>query len=553
MDALIHFISTPPFNASTRLFRNKQAKIFFTCLILTISLLNGSAAAAPLCKQPTSPSHHVEHSKQLQQLWHENVTEPWYYDAQGQPSVLTIDENWLAVRFTSIFASGSEMPEVIRQFNQRYAEAFVDMIYNPAYPDLGLYRVKSTHRSGMINTIIENGDPAVRTLLPAFISDDNSKVLGETIRVEWKSQILPQRRLQLLQSIGAIDYSTELVDHNELIQLDPCQISTWQAANLLAEDVQVIRAIPELISVEAPIRVQFDLNSQGGVAGSALPFSLTIHFNDTVKIELGTLANLNLKPAGIFRNLFAVEYDTPLSAIDTRRSPIQLHGRLYLYASGEFELPRIPIFYRNTGSETNKVQRINTPAISVRMAALVPEAQGDYRLQIPSQLKSVVATDNHNLDDNVTLWQPLVACLILLATVAVMLQTRKQHQTSHLSQEIIVELTDLQRLQQVLDTWGPLIKIGHTLRCYLVSWAGVKGASTGGGARLFFATLQPNIEPEFHSQIEHILQWLDDSLAHDVTDEEKTDLVEQVTHLVTNLEKHRPSVATQHNSVVAHP
>ncbi|OQY22002.1 MAG: hypothetical protein B6I37_07880 [Desulfobacteraceae bacterium 4572_35.2] len=325
MDALIHFISSARFKNVTGPTISKHIAICFSCLVLSVTIFGGSATAAtPLCKQPTppsqisppSPSSLVAHSDQLRRVWQENLAELWFYDTEGQPVVPTIDNNWLAVRFTAVFTTASDMPEVMVEFNQRYGEALVDVIYNPAQPDLGLYRFKPTHRNGVINTILASGDSTIRYILPTLSIDGQTQILGERISVRWKSQIRPQRRQQLLQSVGAINYSADLVGREEVIQIDPCHMSTWQAANRLAEDVQVVRATPELLAVEAPITLNFSLASPGAVAGAAIPFSLDIHFNDDVRIELGTLANLNLKPTQVFRNLFAIEYDTPLSAVD---------------------------------------------------------------------------------------------------------------------------------------------------------------------------------------------------------------------------------------------
>lgn len=567
MDALIHFISMTRFKTVTGLTNlkhngkniGKHGAIFIGCLVLSVAIFCGLATAATsLCKQPTPPSQIsppsslVAQSNQLRHVWQENLAELWFYDDEGQPVVPTIDNNWLAVRFTAVFATGSDMPEVMLEFNQRYGEALVDVIYNPAHPDLGLYRFKETHRNGVINTILASDDSTIRYIFPALIIEGQPQILGERISVRWKSQIRPQRRQQLLQSVGAIDYSEDLTGREEVIQINPCQISTWKAANRLAEDVQVVRATPELLAVEAPITVNFSLTSQGAVAGAAIPFSLDIHFNDNVRIELGTLANLNLKPAQVFRNLFAIEYDTPLSAIDIRRSPIQLRGRLYLYASGEFELPSIPVFYRNESSDASKVHRINTPAISVRMAALVPEAEGDYRLQVPVQLDQLVASKNDSQPPRSTLWRALIAMVLFIAGMGVILRRQWQHRQQQ-PQTLAVETTALQQLQQTLELPQSLARVGQALRYYLIDWAGAEGLTTGGGSQLFFDKLQPFINPEYQSQIEQTLQLLDNSLARTVGEIETNERLEQVAQLTLTLEKHRSIESLNRHSTVPNP
>lgn len=562
MDVLIHFISTTRFKNVTGPTISKHIAICFSCLVLSVAIFCASATAAtPLCKQPPSPSQisqqspaspTVAQSNQLHRVWQENQAELWFYDDDGQPVVPTIDNNWLAVRFTAVFTTGSDMPEVMRKFNQRYADALIDVIYNPAQPDLGLYRFKPTHRNGVINAILAGGNSTIRYILPALITHGKIQILGEQISVRWKSQIRPQRRQQLLQSVGAIDYSADLTGREEVIQIDPCQMSAWKAANRLAEDVQVVSATPELLAVEAPISVRFSLTSPGAVAGAAIPFSLDIHFNDDVRIELGTLANLNLKPTQVFRNLFAIEYDTPLSAVDIRRSPIQLRGRLYLYASGEFELPSIPVFYRNDSSDASKVHRITTPTISVRMAALVPEAEGDYRLQVPAQLDRLIASENDSQPPRSPLWRALIAMVLFVSGLGVILRRQWQHRQQQ-PQTLVVETTALQQLQQALEPPQSLARVGQTLRYYLIDWAGAEGLTTGGGSRLFFNNLQPYINPEYRLQIEQVLQHLDNSLASTVCEVETNELLEQVAQLTLTLEKHRSSESLNSHSTMLNP
>lgn len=551
MDALIHYISTQRLKAFTGPFNLKPFSIFFSFLMLSLTLFCTTAGAVtPLCKQPTPPSQLIEQSNQLRQIWQDTLAEPWFYDNEGQPTVLTIDENWLAVRFATIFASGSDMPEMMRKFNQRYAEAFIDIIYNPAQPDLGIYRFKPTHRNGVINTIFSDGDSTIRYILPAFITKGQSRILGEQINIEWKSQIRPQRRQQLLQSIGAIDYSEDLTSREEVIQIDPRQISSWQAANRLAEDIQVVRATPKFLDVEEPINVQFSLASQGGVAGSSIPFSLDIHFNDDVKIELGTLANLNLKPAEIFRNLFAVEYDTPLSAVDTRRSPIQLRGQIYIYASGEFALPSIPIFYRNTSNDGSKVHRISTPEINVRMAALVPEAEGNYQLQVPAQLSSSDTFKYNAQSHLISLWPTLIATIVLVIGLALILQRKIKNKHQLQPQTIVVEKTPLELLHKTLEPPQKLTSVGQMLRCYLIDFTGATDLSTGGGSQLFFDKIQTYFTQEDQFQIKELLQHLDTALACTLSEVEVIELLKRIKQLTVALEKQRSCESLNRNSRV---
>lgn len=544
MDALMRSIS----QFTLARFKNFAAWQF-SCVLLVIAVLCGSATAAtPLNKQDSSASS--SQCDHLRQVWRDNYQDVWFFDSNGQQVVPTIDEDWVAVRFAAVFATNSDMPEVIRQFNQRYAEALADIVYNPARPDLALYRFKPTHRNGALNAILDGGDTTIRYVLPALVSNGQTKVLGEQINVRWKSQIRAERRQQLLHSIGAVDYAADLSGREEVIKIDPGQMVAWKAANRLAEDVQVVSATPELLVVEAPVTVQFKIASPGGVAGAAIPFSLDIHFTDQVKIEPGTLANLNLKPAEIFRNLFAIDYDTPLSSVDVRHSPIELRGRLYLYASGQFELPSIPVFYRDQSNDASnggsQIHRIHTPVVSVRMAALVPEGEGDYRLQVPDQMPAsltrVEADTPVSPLSRSALWRALAAIGLLVVGLIVVLSRRSRQQQQ---QPQLAETTTLQLLQQALvaaehtQQLQALASVGQALRCYLRDWAAAEDVTLGGGSALFFQQLQPYVEQQWQVQIKHVLQQLDEVLARGDSSAELSGILETVKQLVSALEGQR--------------
>lgn len=509
------------------------------CVLVLVVLGCSLVAAAPLSKQePATPSDH------LHRVWQDNHYNVWFYAADGHQVVPKLSEEWLAVRFSAEFATNSDMPAAIRQFNQRYDEALADVVYSPAHSDLALYRFKPTHRSGALSTILAGDDPTIRYVLPALIVDDETRILGERISVRWKSQLRNERRKQLLRSIGAIDYDIDLSAHDEEIVIDPSRMAVWQAANRLAEDVQVVSATPELLDVSPPVTIQFQVDSRGTVAGAAMPFSLDIHFSDTVQIEPGTIANLNLKPQEIYRNLFAIDYETSLSSVDVRHGPIQLRGTLYLYANGEFELPTIPIFYRVEGRDPNKIHRVDTAPVRVRLAALVPEADGDYRLQVPTSQADVRVgpTLQPAPLSHADLWRALIALVLLIAGSVYALSRRAR---SYQQPTQIVESTTTQLLQHSLASvtrsqhFQSLANLGLTLRAYLLDWCQAGDLSQGGGVEQFSRQLHPYVPQPWQQQIQQTLHLVDDTLAREGSDADVAAVVEQVEKLVVELESQR--------------
>lgn len=276
-----------------------------------------------------------------------------------------------------------------------------------------------------------------------------------------------------------------------------------------------------------------------------MPFSLNIFFNNAVSIEPGTIANLNVKPQEIFRNLFAIDYDTPLSAVDVRQSPIQLRGKLYLYANGEFELPSIPVFYRIEGSDPNKIYQINTPPVSVRTAAVIPSAEGDYRLQVPAPQAQVRSTKNLQLPplSHAGLWQALIGLVLLLVGAGYALRRRARYSQQP---SVVDESTTTQQLHQSLATaisrqqLQELADLGQALRGYLIEWCAADDMPQGGGAEHFYRQLHPCLPQPWKQRIYQTLKVIDDTLARGINDVEVAAAIEQIEQLVVDLEPQRP-------------
>lgn len=517
-----------------------QYMLFLKCLtglvLLGVVTFCGHAVAAPLCKKAPLPLN-----ERLSRVWQENSEDLWFYNAAGKRVIPTIDEDWVAIRFNSV-KSGMGMPENIRAFNKRFAEELSEVVSNPSWPDLVFYHLNPTHGKRLIKAVINGVDPTIRYLLPAFIYGNKTVVLGERITVRWKSQLDSEHRCQLLHSIGAVNYPADFSGCTEVVQIDPRRMAVWKASNLLAEDVQVVTASPELLPVEVPVKVSFQLAGNGTVAGAALPFSLTINFTDRVKIEPGTIANLNLKPLGISRNLFNIDYDTALSIVDVRHSPIQICGNIYLYSSGQFELPAISVFYRNIDSTGGQLHRVISPPVKVRIASLVPDGKEDYRLQVPASITMVDVDHEVTAVPHSLVWRMLIAGVILVIGVGMILRRRFQQPQDVVQ---IVQPSTAHVLCQVIavarrnrDSRG-LAEVGLELRRYLIEWADVTDASLGGGSRLFCRRLSQRVPDKWSGEIQSLLQQVENYLSQEEGHAPMQPLLDRIEQLVMTLEKQR--------------
>jgi hypothetical protein len=318
-------------------------------------------------------------------VWSNAHDDPWFLDEKGQRIIPEVSREWLAVDF-GVASDRSDMADM-PDFNQRYAELFDHRLEVPdTAGDRVLYRVRQGLPSGAFDALVNRlrEDPSVRFVQPVWHIDGQLHAPPEQIEVTWKTVTSPQERQQLLDTAGAAERTVAGPPDTELVRIDPCRRAPWQAAVLLAQDLRVISAIPRLPAIEPPAAVRFEVQTPGALTGTPIPFRLEIRFSDGIRIESATLANLNLKPDGIFRNLYEVNFDQPLSGIDLSRSPITATGHLLLYAPGETVIPAVPVYYTDSRSDDDEgnIRTVSTRAIPLRIAALVPETPGDHRLLV---------------------------------------------------------------------------------------------------------------------------------------------------------------------------
>ena len=358
-------------------------------------------------------------------LWSSYQEDVWFYDKNGQRVVPQPALDWLVVRLmdttgqvdtppeaatdspspdetdgfpttpTDSFSTetsdslqsgdGATQPPSFDAFNQQYGEYFSHFLHDPELgPAMAAYRLRRDMPREVFQTLMTRlqQDPQVKYAHPAWRIADQLYAPLERIAIRWKTAATPQQRQALLQAVEVVETDEITPSNRQSITIDPCRQNVWQSANLLAEDIRVAQAWPVLMPLVPPVGVRFSLAMNGATPGTPIPFTFEIRFTDKVKIESSTIANLNLKPGGIFHNLYDIRYDVPLSAVDLNRSPIRITGQMKIYATGEYQLPGIPVYYTDSGAPRTKVQLIKTTEVPVRIAAMIPESQQGFDLQV---------------------------------------------------------------------------------------------------------------------------------------------------------------------------
>ncbi|MEZ4485732.1 MAG: hypothetical protein R2864_14575, partial [Syntrophotaleaceae bacterium] len=346
--------------------------VFVLCVApsLAVEALPEQAAKTPPVSVDTLPAADAASLPPLEteriacfdRLWSSNQEDVWFYGESGQRIIPASSLEWLVVRLmdtplqtdtTDSFPTGAfdNQPPSFESFHARYGEYFSHFLHDPEMaPAMTAYRLQRNMPKEVFQSlmVLLQQDPQVMYAHPAWKIGDQLYAPLEGIEVLWKTSANSQQRNALLQAVGAVETGDGSTANRQKVTVVPCQQSVWQAANLLAEDIRVMQAWPLLMPLEPPVGAQFSLGINGATPGTSIPFSLEIRFTDKVKIESSTIANLNLKPRGIFHNLYDIRYDTPLSAVDLNRSPIRITGQMKIYATGEYSLPEIPVYYTDS-------------------------------------------------------------------------------------------------------------------------------------------------------------------------------------------------------------
>jgi hypothetical protein len=362
--------------------------------------------------------------------------------------------------------------------------------------------------------------PAVHAVRPAYTIGDANYALLNEIEIRWKTQTSEQEQTALLKKAGVAPLAED-AGRKQRVRIDPCRTSVWATANLLHEDLHVVSASPSLAKIEPPVRATFTVGVNGTTIGAPLPFSLEILFSKRMRIEPATIANLNLCPPEISRQLCKVEYDQPLSAVDVTTNPIRLEGRLYLYGTGEFTVPEVPVYYRQSTAEDSALVITRTPAVPVRIASVIPQAKGRYQLKVAGAqpLPEITVAD---LKTRKIIGISVMAlgavlflfCLVVLRRMAIpgTLSTSAASVPDVMAKHasVLHRILSAQR-----DTLGSaeIAAFGHAFRGYLGARCGVPAESMGGGAGVFYATLRDRLPAELRPCVQDLLASLEAGLS----------------------------------------
>jgi len=491
----------------------KQCRLLLTLAVLVCLTWDTAFAGPP----PRDKSPAPDTGGCAQQVWRDATDKPWFYNEAGDLVVPQVNYEWLVVHFhrdpAAEAVATDELPPAVLSVSKLLKEQLADLIYDPGLdPDMCMCRLRNAENSSVIAGAVARL-PAVHAVRPAYTVGDANFALLNEIEIRWKTQTSEQEKADLLKKAGVTPLAEE-GGRKQRVRIEPCRASVWATANLIHEDLHVVSASPALAKIEPPVRATFSVGVNGTTIGAPLPFSLEIHFSQRTRLEPATIANLNLCPTELSRQLCKIEYDQPLSAVDVTKSPIRLEGHLYVYGTGEFTLPEVPIYYRQSDADDAELNILRTPPVPVRIATMIPQAPGQYQLKVAGvqKLPDIAVPD---LKIRKIFGISLLAigaglflsCLVGLRRMAISatLATPAASVPDVMEKHADVLRRILSMQQDALDN-AEIAAFGHAFRAYLGARCDVPAESMGGGAVVFFATLRDRLPAALRPCVQEFLE-----------------------------------------------
>lgn len=541
-------ISGPRRERRRALFR-KVVRPLLCSLIFALFVADGAASNPARATGKVTP---VAPQNCARDVWRNATDNVWFYNQRGESVLPEVNHGWLVVHFRkdALKKSGSDggPPPAIVQFNYQFKERIIDFVYDSVLdPNLCIYRIVRPENSGLLASAMAEvaGGTLVRYIRPAYTVEEVDFALFDEIGIRWKTQTTMEEKKALLTKIPTISITYDSGQENR-IRIDPCRISVWEAANLLAEDLHVVSAWPILVKIEPPVRADFSVGINGATVGSPIPFSLEIAFSDHIRIEPSTLANLDLRPRSLYRNLFRIEFDKPLSSEEVTTSPVLIRGNLYLYGSGEFILPDVPVYYRDASVEKKNVRVIRTPEIPIRIASRIPRAPGKYRLIVaePESIAESRETDLRGRKYSALGSAAAGIVLILGSVVGFRYLPSSRIESMSVKGESDAGSKSRSRFRKFLGSdperieAAELAAFGRAFRVWIGEICGLPEDALGGGAKVFFGTVRDCLPPEIHSEVYTLLEGIEASLTHGESQQEEVrQLVELGRSILLSVER----------------
>jgi len=445
--------------------------------------------------------------------------EIWFYDQDRSKIIPDIDLDWITVVLRSYEgATRSDIKEQAKSIMGKHRE-LIDMFYDSNLAeDACFFKLKSGLKETDLTSLISrlNSEKDVDYTQPVLTMRGKTFAFFNVIHLKWKMVVDKEHKESLMKQIHAT------FDEKESIcRVNVFEMPLFKAVNLLAEDINVAEAVPSMVELKPSIQARLTLGIQGGDMGDRIPFLLSITFSDIISVDPSSLANINLKPADIQKELFDLEFDPYDYVKAVSKNPIKITGWMKFYAPGEFEIPPVTIKYTCSTCSGEQVRTVETESQVFRVASIIPSKQAENKLIVPMN----TVDPDYNLAGYhkkavmnlvVSLSAFFLAALCLAWFVATVYRAKKQREglRERKKEEILAEtLRSFLQKETPPPHWVYVKELSTILREYLAEKYRALHDPHGGSGEVFFTVIQQNVPETLATSISTVLKEIDEVIA----------------------------------------
>jgi hypothetical protein len=500
--------------------KHAEWKTYCLTLLLALAVLTVSSRAAAV----TRFGNGSPEKKAPAPLVFDDI---WFYEG-GSRIIPEISLRWLTVVIDARYAAAGGFENTYDTFVPEKAKSLirgnselVDYLYDANLAeDACFFRLRDGLKRSDLQELINrlNQGEAVLYTHPAIILQDRAWAFFNTFQLVWKAGADRQRKAQLLQQA-----QSSCDDRENFCRVNVLEIPFFRAIDLLAEDISVLSVKPYLVELKPSIRVRLALSMNGGRIGDAVPFTFSIEFSDRVSIDPSSIANINLRPSSIQKELFDCSFDPYDYTKVITKSPIIITGRITFYAPGEFVIPSVTVSYTCPSCSGETVRAIETGPAVFRVASLIPSVKDDFTLLVPEKpVQPDYRTNEMHRRTLSSAWQAaagLAAGLLCLAYIFAAFLRRRRHlqrKAVRTADELIAErLRVLVQAAPAHAHWQYLAEAGTLLREYISARFSISGAQPGGSAQCFVAAVKNDLPGQYTDPLETVLTAIDNAVARE--------------------------------------
>ena len=496
-------------------------KSLVSCSVALLLFFVSIPASGAVTKYGTGPREKLPSAIEFEDIW--------FYDGQMKKVIPHIDLAWITYVFSSdLIRAGGPIAdeELISQMARELVKGYeeiVDWFYDRNISeDACFFRLRDGITIKELQSLIPelNKYQFVSYTHPVLRIRDRIYVFFDAFEMEWKTGIAPEIKEQIMRQAHVSFDKKE-----NIYRVNVFRLPFFKSLTLLAEDIHVLKATPYLVELVPTISADLSLTINGGNIGDKIPFIFSVKFSDRINIDPSSIANLDVRPLGIQKELFELRID-PYDYVEVAtRSPIRITGWLKIYTPGEFTIPPVKIKYTCLTRSGTRVRTTETNKVVIKVSSIVPSKQATNKLIIPSNYLSPdrkIELYHKKAIENLIL--SLTAFIITIICIGWFIKTVYMSIKQKKRLQAVTDIDILEdKLRKLLyeepspPHWSYVAELSNIFRQYLLATFNIPYHLVGGSGETFFESINEMLPEHVGAAIQNIFKTVDNIVALEMT------------------------------------